>query len=135
MKSCIFFHLSIFSLYESCITIVIPFNYFFFPLFLYSLEYQNFFHYYCDNTYDSSSWSARKDYPCAMQTQNKNQSCLKRFQCQARCEQRRRYKAIACKQMNSMKSYSIYVRSGLLVLLDFVSLTGMYYKSLARTIR
>lgn len=43
MKSCIFFHLSIFSLYESCITIVIPFNYFFSPSFFILWSIRTFF--------------------------------------------------------------------------------------------
>lgn len=76
----------------------------FFSSFFILWSIRTFLGYYCDDTYDSSSWSARKDYPCAMQTQNKNQSCLKRFQCQVRCEQRSRYKVIACRQMNGMKS-------------------------------
>lgn len=134
MKSSIFFHLSTFvcmnpaSLQSFLLTT-------FFSSFFILWSIRTFLHYYCENTYDSCSWSAREDYLCAMQTQNKNQSCLKRFQCQARCEQRSRYKVIACRQMNSMKSQSIFVRSTLLVLLGFVSLIGLYCKQLARRIR
>lgn len=95
---------------------------------------RTFLHYYCENTYVSSSWSTRKNPPFAIKTRNRTLSCLRRFQCQARCEQRNRYKVIRYRQVNSMRSW-IYLLEDASCSVRLCFFLRVDYKQLALRIR